>query len=182
MRGLTILAFMGAIAFVAVGLKVVRDDDELWTATFFAMTLAALCAAVLVALYRRGAGAGFALFGWAAFLFCQPQAPPATGPTSLPLGAVCRLLSRASANAFVQPNEPEGPGFSTIAADPEGRPILYYVSNTSVTHIGRVPVNSLRAAQCVVSVVFGFIGAVVGAVVERRLGARRDSPQGDHSV
>jgi hypothetical protein len=181
MRGLTILAFMGAIAFLAVGLKVVRDDDELWTATFFAMTLAVLCTAALVALYRRGSCAGFAVFGWAAFLICQPHVPPTTGPTSLPLGAVCRLLSRASANAFVRPNEPEGPGYSTIWTDPEGRSILLYVSNASVTHIGRVPVNSLRAAQCVVCFAFGFIGAVVGAVVERRASAARDSSQRDRS-
>jgi hypothetical protein len=88
----TILGLMGLIAFVAVGLAAARSNDELWAAVVFALTMFALCTASLVAIYRRGAWAGFAVFGWAQFLICQPQSALPVGPTSLSMGIACRLL------------------------------------------------------------------------------------------
>jgi hypothetical protein len=59
----TILGLMGCIALIAVGMAAVRTNDELWAAVTFALTLFTLCTASLVAIYRRGAWAGFAVFG-----------------------------------------------------------------------------------------------------------------------
>jgi hypothetical protein len=82
----TVFGLMGVIACVAVGLAAVRSNDEFSAAIIFALTFAALCTSTLVAIYRRGAWAGFAVFGWAQFLICQPHTAPAVGPTSLSTG------------------------------------------------------------------------------------------------
>jgi hypothetical protein len=44
------------------------------------VTVSGLCTATLLAIYRRGAWAGFAVFGWGWFLACQPHlANPPSG-------------------------------------------------------------------------------------------------------
>jgi hypothetical protein len=158
---------MGAVLLVAVGIAALRANDEVLTAGVFAGTVAALGVGALFAIYRRGAWAGFAIFGWAQFLICQPQAAPPVGPTSLTMGLVARLI----------PDDPAAlhpsatfriAGFPIIYTDNEGRPMLGAVSGGSATFVRFVPVNSLRAFLCFGCLICGGFGAIVGRWVERR--------------
>src|SRR3954451_12427357 len=77
----TVLGLMGFVAFVAIGMAALRSNDQTWAAVVLALTVSALCTSTLVAIYHRGAWAGFAVFGWALFLICQPHSAPTVGPT-----------------------------------------------------------------------------------------------------
>ncbi len=89
----TVLGLMGVVACFAVGLAAVRSNDEYTAAAVFAFTYLILCTSTLLAIYRRGAWAGFAVFGWAQFLICQPHTAPSLGPTSLSQGITYRILT-----------------------------------------------------------------------------------------
>src|SRR4051794_22004510 len=53
--------FMVVIAFIAFGMAAVRINDESWADVVLALTVSVLCTANVVASYRRGAWAGFAV-------------------------------------------------------------------------------------------------------------------------
>lgn len=171
----TILGLMGFIAFFAVAMAAVRTNDESWAAVIFALTGLTLCTASLVAIYRRGAWAGFAVFGWATFLICQPHSAPAIGPTTLPMAMAYRVIFYASDPVKFPWVSFQIPGYPAIMADGEGKPILGAVTGVSAGFLGMVPVNSLRAGLCLSSIVIGFIGAFVGGFIARRCVARGDS-------
>jgi hypothetical protein len=167
----TILGLMGLIAFIAVGMAVIRSNDELGAAVILALTVSALCTATLVAIHRRGAWAGFAVFGWAQFLICQPHSAPSTArPTSLPTGIAYRFLPNVTtqppmAQLILQDQPP-------IWTDAGGKSYLLTVTDQGI--IGVVPLYSLCALLCLSSLVVGFIGAIVGGFI-----ARRDFSDGD---
>jgi hypothetical protein len=171
----TILGLMGLIAVVAVGMAVLRGNNELVAAVVFALTVAALCTAALVAIHRRGAWAGFAVFGWAQFLICQPNAAPAVGPTSLSNGIAYRLLLHISNSTRFPPPLFGISGYPAIASDDDGRAVmLLAVSGGSASGVGFVPIHSLRAALCLSSIIAGFLGAFVGGFVARHSIAKRE--------
>ena len=175
----TILGLMGVIAFIAVGMVALRTNDELWAAVIFALTVFTLCAAALVAIYRRGAWAGFAVFGWAQFFICQPHSAPALGPTSLPMAMAYRLFFRVGDPAQFPTVSFQIPGHPAIMADGDGKPFLAAVSGGSAGFRGMVPVNSLRAGLCLTSILVGFVGAIVGGFIAGRCVARGDSREDD---
>jgi hypothetical protein len=179
----TILGLMGLIAFVAVGLAAARSNDELWAAVVFALTMFALCTASLVAIYRRGAWAGFAVFGWAQFLICQPQSALPVGPTSLSMGIACRLLPYITPARNMTPPSFRIGGYPAISSDADGKPIMLVVfpSGAAISG-GYLPVHTLRAGLCLTSLIVGLLGAIVGGFIDRRSIARRDSHEGVRSV
>jgi hypothetical protein len=171
----TILGLMGCIAFIAVGMAAVRANDELWAALVFALTVFTLCTAALVAIYRRGAWAGFAVFGWAMFFICQPHSAPAIGPTPLPMLLAYRVFFYLGKPADFPTVSFQIPGYPAIMADGEQGIILAGVSGGSAAIRSRVPVNSLRSGLCLTSLLVGFVGALVGGFIARRCVARGDS-------
>jgi hypothetical protein len=163
----TILGLMGVVLFVAVGMAALRANDEVLTAGVFAATVAALGVGALFAIYRRGAWAGFAIFGWGLFLICQPHTAPAVGPTSLVMGVVVRLIPQDPDLRFPRPSFRLN-GYPAISSDIEGRPGLIAVSGGSATTHGDVPVHSLRAFLCLSCLISGGFGTIVGRWVEGR--------------
>jgi hypothetical protein len=163
----TVLGLMGVVLLFAVGMAALRLNDEVLTAGVFAATFAALGVGALFAIYRRGAWAGFAIFGWAVFLICQPQTAPAVGPTSLVMGVVVRLIPRGPDLRFPRPSF-RLDGYPAISSDIEGRPGLIAVSGGSATMQGDVPVHSLRAFLCLSCLISGGLGTGVGRWVEWR--------------
>jgi hypothetical protein len=154
----TILGLMGVIAFVAVGIAALRNDDGLSAAVIFALTVSALCTASLIAFYRRGAWAGFAVFGWAQFVICQPNSPSTVGPTSFSMGIAYRLLCSVNTETR-DPAVSFTPGFPTIRLDDwDGTPSLEIRSPTgrSSLLVGKVPIHSLCVGLCLSSIIVGF--------------------------
>jgi hypothetical protein len=175
----TILGLMGFIAFIAVGMAALRTNDELWAAVVFVLTVFTLCTAVLIAIYRRGAWAGFAVFGWAQFLICQPHSAPALGPTPLPLALAYRVFISLGNPPHFPTVSFQIPGYPAILADGKGEPFLAAVSGGSAGFRGMVPVNSVRAGLCLTSILVGFVGALVGGFIARRYATRGDSRDDD---
>jgi hypothetical protein len=169
----TTLGLMGVIAFVAVGLAALRTNDARWAAVTLGLTVFTLCTATLVAIDRRGAWAGFAVFGWAQFLICQPHAAPTFGPPSLSMGIAYRLLPYVNTAARMPKPSMQFEGSPAFSADGDGNPYLIFVSGT-YTGGGWVPVNSLRAGLCLSSIMVGSIGALAGGSIARHSVARRD--------
>jgi hypothetical protein len=162
---LTILKLMGAVSFIAVGMAALRANDEVWTFINFALTVSGLCTASVVAIYRRGAWAGFAVFGWAQFLICQPQSAPTVGPASIPVAIAYRLSSYVSTpTAFADPSF-RIPGFPAIISDVHGKPYISSVVGGSTSGGGFVPIHSLRTVLCFSSIIVGFLGMIVGRFV-----------------
>src|SRR4051812_4066852 len=93
----TLRGLMAFVAFFAVGMTALRSNDPLWAAVVLALTIATLCISTLIAIYSRGAWAGFAVFGWAVFLICQPHSAPTVGPISLPIAMAYRVVFFVSA-------------------------------------------------------------------------------------
>ena len=148
----TILGLMGVIAYIAVGMAALRTNDELWADVVFALTVFALVGTV-VAIYRRGAWAGFAVFGWAQFLICQPNTAPALGPTSLSMGIAYRLLPYVTTAIRFPPPTFRIAGYPAIMADGDGKPFLAAVSGGSAGSLGYVPLHSLRTGLCLSSLI-----------------------------
>ncbi len=171
----TILGLMGAIALIAVGMAALRTNDELWAAVILALTVFILCTTALLGIYRRGAWAGFAVFGWAQFLICQPHSAPAVGPTPLPMAMAYRLFFHVGDPARFPTVSFQIPGYPAIMADGEGKPFMGAVGGGSATFQGMVPVNSLRSGLCLTSLLAGCVGALVGNFVARRCVAGRDA-------
>jgi hypothetical protein len=176
---LTILQVMGAVAFAVVGMAALRTNDELWAAVILALTVFTLCTAALFAMYRRGAWAGFAVFGWAQFLICQPHSAPALGPITLPMAMAYRIFFHVGNPAQFPTVSFQIPGYPAIMADGDGEPFLAAVSGGWAGFRGPVPVNSLRAGLCLTTILVGFVGAIVGGFIVRRCGARSDSRDDD---
>jgi hypothetical protein len=177
----TILGLMGLIAFVAVGLGALRSNNELWAAVVLALTVFALCTASLVAIYRRGAWAGFAVFGWAQFLICQPQSAPPVGPTSLPMGIACRLLPYITPTRSMPPPSFRIGGYPAISSSPDGEPIMFFVFPGGASGFsGYLPVHTLRSGLCLTSLIVGLLGAIVGGSIDRRSITRRASLDDAH--
>lgn len=170
----TILGLMGVIACLAVAMAAMRTNDEIWSAVTLTLTVAILCTAALIALYRRGGWAGFAIFGWAQFLICQPPSAPPLGPTSLSIGLACRFLPYIQAGAHPPDPSFRIPGYPAISSV-DGEPMLMGVkSNGSATGTGFIPVHSLRAGLCLSSLIAGYFGALVGVYIARHATARRE--------
>jgi hypothetical protein len=89
----TLLGLMALVAYFAFGMAAVRSDNDHLPLTFLALTVSGLCTTTLLAIYRRGAWAGFAVFGWGWFLTCQPHManPPSGLVTYLMIKPVIRL-------------------------------------------------------------------------------------------
>jgi hypothetical protein len=195
----TILGLMGAVAFIAFGMAALRPDNATWAAVILALTVVVLCVATQVTLYHRGAWAGLAVFGWAAFLICQPHSAPTVGLAPAPTVLVCRLLIPSgptvqnwsvldslgnllfergvTTNRMQNASPPSTPGitgYTAILTDGMGRPFLAFVSNSGARDIGYVPIHRLRVTLCLVCLISGFIGAILGGFIERRSGPRRD--------
>jgi hypothetical protein len=161
---LTILQVMGAVAFAVVGMAALRTNDELWAAVILALTVFTLCTAALFAMYRRGAWAGFAVFGWA---------------ITLPMAMAYRIFFHVGNPAQFPTVSFQIPGYPAIMADGDGEPFLAAVSGGWAGFRGPVPVNSLRAGLCLTTILVGFVGAIVGGFIVRRCGARSDSRDDD---
>ncbi len=172
----TLRGLMAFVAFFAVGMTALRSNDPLWAAVVLALTVATLCISTLIAIYSRGAWAGFAVFGWAVFLICQPHSAPTVGPTSLPIAMAYRVVFFVSApQKFPWVTFQIPGGYPAIMADGEGEAMLSAVRGGNATFRGMVPVNSLRAGLCLLSLAAGIVGAVAGSFIDRRTVARAGS-------
>jgi hypothetical protein len=121
----TVLGLMAGVACFAVGLAALRTNDEYTAAAIFAITYLILCTSTLFAIYRRGAWAGFAVFGWAQFLISQPNTAPPVGATSLTNRIAYRLLIRYHGKGQEIPplsNQPEE--FLSVIDVGDGKPAL----------------------------------------------------------
>jgi hypothetical protein len=173
----TVLGMMGVVACIAIALAAVRRNDQLTAAVVFALTYLILCTSTLVAIYRRGAWAGFAVFGWAQFLICQPNTAPPVGATSLTNGIAYRLLIRYHGTGQeIPPLTSQPPEFTTVLDVGDGKPVL--VSESKQVHVlrGFIPVHGLRACLCLSSLLAGLLGAAVGGLITRRI-ARTRGPE-----
>ena len=140
----SVLGLMGLIAFVAIGMAALRSNDPSWAAVVLALTVSALCTSTLVALYRRGAWAGFAVFGWALFLICQPHSAPPIGATTLPMAMAYRVVFYVNDPAEFPWVSFQIPGYPAIMADGEGEPFLAAVKGNSASFAARC-----RSTACV---------------------------------
>jgi len=173
----TVLGMMGIVACIAIALAAVRRNDQFTAAAILALTYLILCTSTLVAIYRRGAWAGFAVFGWAQFLICQPNTAPPVGVASLTNGIAYRLLMRHHGTGQeIPPLTNQPPEFTEVMDVGDGKPIL--VSESKQVHVfrGFIPVYGLRACLCLSSLVAGLLGAVVGGLITRRI-ARPGDPE-----
>jgi hypothetical protein len=169
----TVLGLMGIVACVAVAIAAIRTNDEFTAAAVFALTFLILCTSTVVAIYRRGAWAGFAVFAWAQFLICQPNTAPPLGATSLSNGIAYRLLIRHHGTGQEIPRLTyQPPEFTTVLDVGDGKPIL--VSESKQVHSARgfIPVHGLRACLCLSSLLAGLLGAAVGGLIARRFDAQ----------
>lgn len=163
----TILGLMGLIAIIALGLAAIRANDAIWTAVVLTLTVFALCVASVVAIYDRGgAWAGFAIFGWAAFLICQPHSAPTMGPTSVATEIACRLYNDRNTPTSL-PNSIT-PGHPAIGADPDGRPMIVLTSGGGGFFGLQVPLEIMRVGLCLWTMLFAAIGALVGTIITWR--------------
>lgn len=169
----TVLGLMAVVACFAVGLAALRTNDEYTAAAILAVTYLILCTSTLLAIYRRGAWAGFAVFGWAQFLICQPNTAPPVGATSLTNRVAYRLLIRYHGTGQEIPRlsgQPEE--FFSVMDVGDGKPALVSRSKRAVgqtfVHRGLIPIHGLRACLCLSSLLAGLLGAAVGVFVARR--------------
>jgi hypothetical protein len=169
----TVLGLMAVVACFAVGLGALRTNDEYTTAAVLAITYLILCTSTLLAVYRRGAWAGFAAFGWAQFMICQPNTAPPVGATSFTNRIAYQLLIRYHGTGQEIPllsNQPEE--FFTVLDVGNGKPALVSQSKQVVGQVhvlrGEIPIHGLRACLCLSSLLAGLLGVAVGAFVARR--------------
>jgi hypothetical protein len=112
------------------------------------------------------------IFGWAQFWISQPHLAPPVGPTTLAMGLACRLSPYATVKInSIEPSFRIG-GYPAISSDSNGNPVLMAVFGGNASHRGDVPVHSLRTVLCLMSLVSGYAGAIIGSVVVRLCGAR----------
>ncbi len=176
----TVLGLMAVVACFAVGLAALRTNDEYTAAAIFATTYFILCTSTLFAIYRRGVWAGFAVFGWAQFLICQPNTAPPVGPTSLSNRIAYRLLIRYHGTGQdIPPLSNPIPEFTSVLDVGDGKPSLVSQSNRTLGQTlvlrGLIPVHGLRACLCLSSLLAGLVGAAVGGFVARRSRQSRPS-------
>jgi hypothetical protein len=143
---LSILGLMGMIAIIGVGMAAIRNNDEIWAAVILGLTISALCTSTLVAIYRRGAWAGFAVFGWAIFLLCQPNSARFEGQVPQTTAVAGWLLQ------------------FTILPTP----------STTRAFFEQDVIHSVRSLLCLLSLIVGLLGAIVGGFIARRCVVRRD--------
>jgi hypothetical protein len=169
----TILGFMGIIALIAVGMAALRSNDVRGFAAIFVLTVSALCTATLVAIYRRGAWAGFAVFGWAQFLICQPHLAPAVGPTSSSTVVVYQLLSSLIAET-PSPFASSGlDGVPEVEITPRGDMIAVLDMVGTRRHlVGYVPIHSLRSCLCLSCMIVGLVGSIIGGLIAHSVARR----------
>jgi hypothetical protein len=149
----TILGLMGVVAAIAIALAALRISNEECSCLVLVLTLLLLCTGTVVAIYRRGAWAGFAVFGWAMFLICQPNSVPDDGRTPLIMNAVYEAA--VLINTAINPPIPSLNGPADV-----------------------LTIDNLRVALCLTSLSFGCIGAVIGNYIGRYL---RESNVGDRT-
>jgi hypothetical protein len=142
----TILGLMSFVAFAALALAALHNDTMIWAGLMIALTWLALCTAALVAVYRRGAWTGFAIFGWGMFLTSQAYSG-SIEETPSPTTYAVHWLLLASWSAI-------HPELSSLAG---------------ATGAGyEVSENSLRVALCLLTLAAGYLGAVLGRFLEER--------------
>lgn len=163
---------MGLIVVFAVGLASVRANDEFLMATVLVSTIGLFSTASVIALYRRGAWAGFAIFGWASYLICQPHSAPSIGAATVPNMAAYRLASAISDPIKLPSISFRIGAYPAFFTDGDGNPMLLAVQGGSGARTVMVPVNSLRAGLCLLTLAVGLVGAIVGGWVGRRERAR----------
>src|SRR5689334_19088765 len=121
----SVLGLMGVVACIAVALAVVRSNDQFTAAVIFVVTYLILCTSAVVAIYRRGSLAGFAVFGWAQFLICQPNTAPPVGATSMSNEMAYRALIHLHGTKLESARLPYRPSeFTTVMDVGDGRPML----------------------------------------------------------
>lgn len=156
------LGLMGVISVVATGMAALRSNDGFWAAAILTLTVLILCTSTILAMYHRGAWAGFAVFGWVMYLICQPHAAPSIGILSLPMAAAYRVVFFLSKPVSFPWVSFQMPSFPAIMADGDGEPFLGAVVGKSASFRAMVPVNSLRAGLCLLNPGFAALGALVG--------------------
>jgi len=129
----TLLGLMLLIAYLAVGLAAIRADEAVWAGVIVYLTVFILSSATLIAIHRRGAWAGFAVFGWAYFLILDPNAAE-RGPAS-----VSMIVAYAAARSFIRSNVPDyslraGLSMASVAMGLLGAVIGGRVARASETH------------------------------------------------
>ena len=170
----TVLGLMAVVACFAVGLGAFRTNDEYTAAAVFAMTYLILCTSTLFAIDRRGAWAGFAVFGWAQFLICQPNTAPPVGATSLTNRIAYRLLIRShGTEQEFPPLTIEPIEFTRVMDVGDGKPILVSEAKQTGRLRGSIPVHGLRACLCLSSLLAGLLGAAIGGLISRRVVSHR---------
>jgi hypothetical protein len=172
----SILGLMGCVAVIAIAMAALRSNDAAWSAVVLALTILALSTSTVVAVYRRGEWAGFAVFGWAMFSICQPHSAPPLGPTTLPMQMAYRVVFYVSDPVKFPWVSFQIPGYPSVMTDGDGNPFLGVIRGTSSGFRGMVPLNSLRAGLCLLCVAFGSVGAIVGGFVRRS--AEREQADG----
>jgi hypothetical protein len=163
----TVLGLMGFIALVAVGTAGLCSDDRTWAAIVLALTVSALCTSTVAAIHRRGAWAGFAVFGWAFFLIYQPHSAPTVGATTLPMAMACRVVFYMSDPVKFPWGSFHISDYPEIKADSQGDLMLWAMKGENPGFRGLVPVNSLRAGLYLLNIGVGAIGAIVGGFIAR---------------
>jgi hypothetical protein len=149
----TILSLMGVVAVIAIARAALRNSNEACSCLVLVLTLLLLCTATVVAIYLRAAWAGFAVFGWAMFLICQPNSIPESGRTPLIMNAVYEAA--VLINTAINPPTPSLNGPYDV-----------------------LTIDNLRVALCLTSLAFGCFGAIIGEFIARYL---RESNVGDRT-
>lgn len=127
----TLLGLMALIAYFAVGPAAVRSNNGYRAVAFLILTVFGFCTATLSAIHRRGAWAGFAVFGWAWFLICQPHAGvPPSGSLSM---VVLDVLAPYFAEAYSPWSVSSGLSLSCVAVGLLGALVGWLIGRESET-------------------------------------------------
>jgi hypothetical protein len=132
MKRPTLLGLMILIAYLAIGLAAIRSDDALWAGGVMYLTAFILSFASLVAIDRRGAWAGFAVFGWASFLIFNPNAE--RGPSSLSMLVAAKLVLSFTKGYLPYYSLSAGLSLSSVAIGLLGALLSRYIGPATISH------------------------------------------------
>jgi len=165
----SLAGLMGVVVLVALGIAAIRNANPTVANATYTATVVLLCTASCIALDRKGAWSGFAIFAWAYLLLCTYQ--PERGPELLTL----KLIDRAS--LFINGGMPNFQTHSSASGYDETSNVTYWADDEGARYIERydngptrilVPLPYRVIARCLMSLVAGGLGAIVGGYVARR--------------